>query len=424
MTKLDTSYWHERAIIILVMFGLSFWKTSVLENYLHGVSVADISLGLASILILIWFVVTKRDFNIYGHSIYPFYLLFVAVLSGGVLLLQTLGFFSEIEFFKSLLKIGYYIFISILLIGFLQNIPNDKIYDIVLNVLFVLSIIALYVFYALNSGLELPYGFLYHGSGENYIANNYYRGSDWVVAKGIFSEPSSMGIFLNLGLAYLWHTIGFFKERVGAVKYSVIILSIILTFSLTSYVLLFANLILLVKGRRNKELLKLSVLAVGVVIIVLFAVNGFELLERAISDRILEKVMSGTDNSTMVRLLGSWEVPLIIIQKHPILGVGLGNIGTFSEEIKGSLVYGLYGDDGYIVFAYVLGSLGIAGLIIFGGMLAILMKRNKKSGLIYLLSLFAHGGFVEPVIWIYYALYVNKKNEVYVNEQNNCSERM
>ena len=133
---------------------------------LEGISLGDITLALS--LLLLIKKITLNDLFILPKWSSSFLLLLWISLSGFYASTYPL-LFSFDEFIKSYLKILYYIFSIIIIAVCIRNFNQKMIGEMLLKVLFLHSILAIYI--AVNQNLmsafnfSLPYKFLWFGQG-------------------------------------------------------------------------------------------------------------------------------------------------------------------------------------------------------------------------------------------------------------------
>jgi len=330
--------------------------------------------------------------------------------------------FSEIEFLKSFAKLSFYGIGTILIGSYIRKMDKDTIGKAVLCILTLHAFIALYIYIAQLveqiSGTHLPHEFFWFGQGGPLTFGE--RLKPWEIggivlnkARGIFSEPSTFGIFQILGLAFLY-----FKSPAITQKHTwrsnVIFVSILLTFALSTYILLFVFLLILVlKQRKIKQLFSLTRLILGAVIVIfmLFAFAPLS-LPKVFYQRIIHRFVGfvqGHDRTGGVRVMGSWETAKEIIVKSPIFGSGLGNLDVAFKSTGRILYYAELVFKEAAIFnipAYVLGSMGIIGFVIFFLFIAYLVVRIPAAGAVFLVSLFIYGAFLGTTFWVFYILLV------------------
>lgn len=394
----------DKILVWCILGGAALSKSELLPLILPGVSIGDVLLALASCFILIRFSMGK--FKLVSHrGLFYCFCLWLCAFTGGVFLFMSPPpYFCELEFIKSFAKLSFYMIVATLLINYLRKVSGDIIYNCVLNILLISGLIAIYIYVVMALKIEIPYDFFWYGQPEHRITNSFYRATGFVVARGFFSEPSTMGIFMNLGLAFLYFSPNS-HIRISTWKHSIVVLSILLTFSLTSYFLLAINIFLYLLKHKNIQLRPLFIFSIIIILLVCLT-PIFEFFREAVIHRLFNKVFLGLDNSTMARLFGSWELPLKVMNDLHILGVGIGNLDTASSGMNYELMFeDMRGRQGYNIFAYVLGTMGIIGFGIFILFIADLIFGNPRVGIVFLASMFTTGTFLEPSFWIFYCLF-------------------
>jgi len=418
-------------IVWFALAGASLSKAMLIE----GISIGDVFFGWAAVTVLLSFAVRPHFLSIPKWFIYVVFLLILSVVGG----LFTSGYspfaFSGIEFWKSFAKLSFYGIGAILLCSYIRKMDAEVVGKAVLSILTLHALIALYIYLAellgQISGISLPYEFFWFGQGGPSMPGKSLV--PWVIdgivlnkARGIFSEPANFGIFQTLGLAFLYLRLSA-NIRSHPWKLNIIFVSLLLTFSLSAYALLFVFLLaLLLEQRRIRQLFFLlrTVLGVAVVIFLLFTLTPLR-LSNVFEERIIHRFVGfvrGDDRSGTARLIGSWDTAADIVSRSPIWGSGLGNLDVAFNSTGRKLVYVTGPDEQiklgasiYNIPIYVLGSLGIIGFSVFVLFIGNLVIRAPSASLVFLVSMFAAGTFLESPFWIYYVLlsinftYVYKK---------------
>jgi hypothetical protein len=310
--------------------------------------------------------------------------------------------FSDVEWAKSFLKLTYHLTAGFVFLLYLARADPARVERAVLNVLAAVSLIALYIYTVMTLRLPLPYAFFWFNQPAETIVNTFFaRGSGFVVARGMFSEPSFLGIFLNLGWAVcLFMTTG--APRGPWWKHLVVLTAILLTFSLSAYLLLLANVaaMLVAAGRRARRT-AVAVLVVGTAILIP-AVPQFA---EAIAGRAGE-VLGGRDPSANARVFGSWEPVRWYLRESPVIGVGLGQYDIAQARILTPLRYEqvIRDREGWNGLAYALGTTGVVGAAALVLVQIDLLVRNPIGGAFFAIMLFLRGDLLSLAVWVFYAL--------------------
>lgn len=180
-----------------------------------------------------------------------------------------------------------------------------------------------------------------------------------------FLDPNFAGTFLSFSLIFITNNLlskkisdikQFFTEnKTDLVSGSLILISIILTFSRSAYLMLFAGLFILLLIRR--KLLLIPLFLIPLILYLVFPpfserLNGVISLDKSASERIL-----------------SWEKGLTIFQQNPLFGVGFNNIRDAAERLNLNKTYSSDGGnsgagvDSSLIF--VMATTGIAGIAVF-----------------------------------------------------------
>jgi len=394
---------HEKIFIWILVGGAAF---SHAQFIIQGVSLADLFFACSLVICFLSLSMNGSLHYIPRCSIYIILLLIWALIGG--LLADSASFFafSKTEFVRSFVKLSFYGIGAVLLSSYIWKIEIDVIGKTVLNILTFNALIAIYIYIAMSFPIGLPYKFFWFRQGGPLTAG-YFGGfeSGLVRARGIFSEPSSLGIFQTLGLTFLYFKSHAIANKLNW-KYAAIIISILLTFSLSAYFLFGVMLIFFIlKLRHFKQLFSYTLI---IVLTLLFlATIMYNSFQETIVTRLIS-VFQGKDNSATVRLIATWEASIATINISPIFGSGLGNLESTIPAIGSGLKYKSIlteNSQGWNILAYVLGTMGIVGLFIFGLFIVNLIGRTPAAGTVFLCSMFATGRFLDPIFWIFYILF-------------------
>jgi hypothetical protein len=234
----------------------------------------------------------------------------------------------------------------------------------------------------------------------------------FVRAVGLASEPSRLGLLMSLALGYLLLGGRGAWRRPWAL--ALIVAAAGLSFSLAGYALLVPVLVLaLVRLFREEDAVRgraaAAILAVVLVAALLPPVRGT--LAGPIGRRA-ERFLSGRggDESARLRLIGSWDMALLLVERHPLSGVGLGHFDRRVPEIRARIPGGAALDDkvqGWNALAYVLATTGAVGLLSFILMAYRALRPRPALGLVFLLGMFADGTVLGPAFWVFLALYAD-----------------
>ena len=420
-SKKNTS---SKLALFLIFISPSLSQSLILE----GISLGDITLAL-SLLLLIKKITLNDLFILPKWSLLLFLLLLWISLSGFYASTYPL-LFSFDEFIKSYLKILYYIFSIIIIAVCIRNFNQKMIGEMLLKVLFLHSILAIYI--AVNQNLmsafnfSLPYKFLWFGQGG--IGEIGFDLDRWIVGgieviklRGIYGEPSLFGVQQIMGIAIL-----LFKfNEIFIRNYFKVFLILITAFLTISFSTIAAIIILFFISVINRNKLNLSLnkkrIIYGLPLMLLFFIFSTSgSMSKVFNDLILNRAVqvfgSGydRDRSAVMRMQGSYDTAMHIVKRSPIFGSGIGNVDVFFTNSGGQLTYltGLNGESITIsttihnIPLYLLGSTGYAGLIIF---LAILLFTVYQSGIwlssLFILCLASTGSLLTPAFWIFYMLY-------------------
>jgi O-antigen ligase len=383
---------------------------------LPGASLADIALGLFSAAALLGLV---RQVRAGDWPRLPAWAKWLAALwawaaVGGVChrLLET-EVFSTGEFLKSFAKLSFYAPAAVLLALALQRADVRKTAGTVLTAFAVAGALAIAIYVAMLAGVPLPWQALWgHGPDTAYFNEARWFGGAGSAgallrAQGLALEPSRLGYLQSMALGYVLLRPGA-EIRLG-LRVVVVVLSILLSFSLTGYALTLPILALALLARWRAGRVSANRRALLLVAAALLALLPLApTLYRAVVVRAAHGVSGSGDTSSRLRLLGNWEMTYRLLEENPVLGVGLGNYDVMARELQAFLFEGHFvtvDTQGWNAFAYVLATLGVPGLLLFGGLLGSALRGRGALALPFVLSMFADGTVLGAAFWVFFALY-------------------
>jgi hypothetical protein len=325
--------------------------------------------------------------------------------------------FSMAEFLKSLMHLFLVMSSSYLLWSFCRTLPEHLRHEVVLAFSLTTALVAVYLYLALLTGwLPGPRSWIDPNATENY----YLGTSTLFRARGFFGEPSELGLFQVLCAAYILCDPRPLTSRRGACL-ALILLSVILTFSISAYALALM-LLPLSAGRRafgrtplntsrrrptSRKALYLLLAIMSSLLIISLSVGPNPL--SALSGR-LARIAQGHDNSANLRLTASWEPTFAVTASSPFFGAGLGNLAAATEHFRADLPHGRLLDEsapeGWNMLSWVLGSMGFLGLLIWIALFGQLLGRHATLGVLLLLLMFASGAALEPLLWLFFTLFM------------------
>lgn len=410
-----------KIILYLLFFTPSLTKGLIAP----GIALSDITL-LTSVSLAFLFLRSKDFFIIPTWVFYGFFI-YLWILITAFFAYQYSIFFASDEFFKSFFKYSFY-FLSVSIISiFLKKIDIKIISKIMLNVVFINSIIGVYILFSQLlkdiTGIQIPYNFFWLGhDGPLSIGEDLDR---WTIGnimlvklRGQFGEPSLYAISQVLMLTFIYlKDEKLFKESLY--KISFVIFTLFLTVSLTAYFLIFL-LIVCIFIKDRKFFLTLKNIRIGVFSIMIFLIFAelspvapSKIFNQLILNRTSE-VIGGTDRSSVKRLYGSLDTASYVIERSPIYGSSLGNVDIFFDKSGGQLSY-ITGRDEQIdlqeavihnIPLYYLASLGYIGFFLFLGSLLFVIRASTFIGALpFLASLAATGTLLEASFWVLYLLF-------------------
>lgn len=217
----------------------------------------------------------------------------------------------------------------------------------------------------------------------------------------IFNEPSYLGIYLNFSLLVILELNKSYKviskkelNRVVAI----IILTLVLARSLIGVslflfiIFLYSDIFFKRDFFRNKIVIYI---AIGSAVIGAFFLN---------SDRIMN-IISFNDGSGNHRILGTYELGMLIYQNFPSTGIGLGQQKNFLDNTELVFQNHFYsqvigtGSGINNMFILVFFQLGIVGLSIYGLLLFHVFRRKRGIFLFLIISGFGWAFMFNPLYW-------------------------
>jgi hypothetical protein len=348
-----------------------------------------------------------------------------ALLGGVWLLARGEPAFSVLEFAKSASKLLFYSASAVLLAVVARGESEERLQRVVLVSFAVAAAIAVALYAALVAGVPFARD-LACGQASGPCNAAYYYELRWfgdssarglregvfVRAVGLASEPARLGHLMSLGLGYL------LLSRRPAWRHpwplALIAAAAVLAFSLAGYALLVPVLVLSLARlvREEGRVRRGAVVAVLAVVLVAAAVPPVRRTLEGPIGRRAHRLLSGRggDESARLRLLGSWDMALLLVERHPIVGVGLGHFDRHVPEISPRLPGGNALDDtvqGWNALAYILATTGTVGLLLFVLVCYRALRARPALGAVFLVGMFADGTVLGPAFWVFLALYAD-----------------
>jgi hypothetical protein len=345
-----------------------------------------------------------------------------ALMGGAWLAARGEPGFSVVEFAKSASKLLFYSTAAVLVASTARLEPEERVQRVVLWCFAAAAAVAVALYAGMVAGVpmarDLACGDAWPCNAAYYYERRWFGDSSprglregvFVRAVGLASEPARLGQLMSLALGYLLlGTRGAWRRPWPL---ALIAAAAVLAFSLSGYALLvpvlaLALLRLLREEGRVKRRVALAALAVVAVSAAVPPVRAT--LEGPISRRA-QRFLSGQggDESARLRLLGSWDMALLLVERHPVNGVGLGHFDRHVPEIKDQVPGGHALDEkvqGWNALAYVLATTGIVGVLLFALVCYLALRPRPALGLVFLLGMFADGTVLGPAFWVFLALY-------------------
>ena len=391
-----------------------------------GVAVADLLLAVSAL------VVTLRALRLKHRPSWPRWatplaLFWAWALLGGVV--RSLGTpfgFSRLEFAKSFAKLTFYGIVAVLVVWGLRRAAPERLREVLLTLLAVNAGLAILIYAAMLLWPQLPYDRFLPGS----LPSAFYFEQLWfgerppgpprelpvlLRARGLSSEPSHLGYVQAMGLGLLLLGRRGPTPRLG-LRLPLVVLSILLTFSLTAYALLAAVLLLasprLVTALRRSP--RAALLGGALLGGALLLPPVAQTLHRAIVVRTTRLLHGDVDDSSRLRIVGSWEMAFRMARDFPVLGTGLGNFETGLAAVREDLPGGeRLGPEtqGWNVVAHVLAVTGAVGLLLFLLFLAQLVPRGPALAALFFLGCIVQGSFLAAPFWVCWVAYLEPGGE-------------
>jgi hypothetical protein len=328
--------------------------------------------------------------------------------------------FSPLEFAKSLAKLLFYSLAAMLLTRVMRQAGPRETLRVAALSFAGAAAIAIAIYAAMYVRAPLPHR-LICGPLDPRCNAAYYFELRWfgqagvrsrldhvfLRAIGLAGEPARLGVLMGLALGYVLLTP---RLKTPVWPAAIIALAAILTFSLSAYALLLPVLalfgwrLLRAAGGRSRW----AWVAPAALVAVACLPPVSRTLHRSIvvrSQRILE---GRADSSSRMRVLGSWDMAVLLARPHPLPGVGLGNFDVRVRPVAELVPGGHMVDDrvqGWNALAYVLATTGVVGLVLFVLLGYVAMRPAPALGLVFLLGMFADGTVLGPAYWVFFALY-------------------
>jgi O-antigen ligase len=340
-----------------------------------------------------------------------------ALVGGAVHVLSGTELFSLLEFWKSVAKLSFYAVAAVVLALALRDSSSSAPARMVLTAFGAAGAVAIALYVAMRLGLPMPYRLLWgHGTEASYFSDLWWFGGQhearnvFLRAQGVTSEPSRLGYLQCMALAYLLLRPGA-RVRLG-LRLALIVVSLLLTFSLTAYGMLLpvVALALLTQwhGRRLEAQRRTLIVAAAVVVLLLPLAPT---IYKTVVVRAVRSFAGTSDTSSFLRVQGNWKMTYYLLETSPIVGVGLGNFDVVAWDMRAFLFDGyLISKDtqGWNVFAYVLATTGVPGLLLLLAMLVSAFRGRGRLAVPFVLGMFADGTFLGAAYWLFFALYTTE----------------
>jgi hypothetical protein len=393
-----------------------------------GVSVADVCLGVF-LLLSLWRL-RREPWTWPDWSPWLAGFCAWAVVSGAWSALADPAF-SGREYLKSLAKLLFYALSAVAVARAVRIEGLKTALRAAAVSLTVAAGLAIALYVAMRAQAPLPYDTVC-GSADPGCASAYYYELRWfgdnsprsfregvhVRALGLAGEPSRLGVLLGLGLGFLLLAR---RRHPPLAAAAVAAVAALLTFSLAAYALLLPVLALwavrLLRGGPGRRRWAWAALAALFAVALLPPVA--DTLRRSVVMRAQRIVEGRADASARMRVMGSWDLALLLARQHPLTGVGLGNFDVRVTDVA-PLVPGGHMVDGHVqgwnALGYVLATTGAVGFVSFLLLGYVAFRPAPALGLVFLVGAFADGTVLGPAFWVFFALYASAARETEVTE--------
>ncbi|ERM92718.1 hypothetical protein O163_03725 [Caldanaerobacter subterraneus subsp. yonseiensis KB-1] len=248
MGDLKEQQYYNRVSRFDKLIILCFLVGSFLYSYsFYDVNLSELFYILDLGLILLYIVILREkvSINILDGISFLFLLFLIWMFINTLIQVNYNVNFNIEEMSKTLFHLLFYIVLYLLVKAYLSSFDRCKFNyfnEIFFNILFVVSIISLYIYIGILTKGLLPYDFFWTGIKAPF--DNYLLYGIVPRSRGIFSEPAALGYYLNMGLAYILFRTNYSYFKHYEFKLTIVVINILMTLSLSSYLLLLSILVL------------------------------------------------------------------------------------------------------------------------------------------------------------------------------------
>ena len=271
--------------------------------------------------------------------------------------------------------------------------------------------IGIYGAVAASTEWGLPYRFLWAGTGRGEAGTRIAPEGMAAVhrVRGVAGEPTYFGWFQAAGLGLVLLK-GGARRRGISVRVSLVVAAIVASLSLVGIGLLAVGAGLAALSRRWPPGALVRSLAPGLAacaILVLLVPPARAAMATRLVDRVAALAVARPDPSASVHLVGSWELAAAVLRVSPWLGSALGNYDVALDELGAAMS----GDPtrrpeeiGWNAFAFVAGSLGPIGLLLFVLLLGVIGRRDPWAGLLLATAAWGNSTVLGAPFWVLFLL--------------------
>lgn len=398
------------APLLVAAAGAPFGETFVLR----GASVADLALATACGLALMGRMSRPSWSRVHRPLLLAAFSLLGWVLLDAALV-ALLGPFvlSPVELARSLAKLLFYLGATLLLVSvaWKDRDASRFLRGPFLTVLALHAGVGVYGAVAASTEWGLPYRFLSAGTGRGEDATRIAHEGMAAVhrVRGVAAEPTYFGWFQATGLGLVLLKAAP-RRRGLSMRVTLVVAAIVGSLSLVGIGLLVIAVGLVALSRRWPPGALVRCVAPGLVacaVLALLVPPERAAMATRLVDRVVALAAGRPDPSSSVHLVGSWELAAAVLRVSPWLGSALGNYDLALHEVGAAMS----GDPtrapeeiGWNAFAFIAGSLGALGLLLFVLLLGVVGRRDPWAGLLMAAAAWGNSTVLGAPFWVLFLL--------------------
>jgi hypothetical protein len=381
-----------RFVVITALSAVIFGPYRLLQTQLY---VGDVFLALSAVSACI--LSSGRMKRLPSYLVWGCIFLVVAALGGYTYLLHPPIWFNPVRFITSLIRLGLMLVLSAPIAMAIGEYNDRQAVHRTINAVVVAhAIVGLVLYAAAQFGLNTTLG-----------ASVVYEGAI-TRARGLMDEPANFGAFQAFGFAWLLLAPPL-RRRNRILGQGLVCVSIVASLSLVGIAIAVATVVaastraggvLSAQGNirsRSRRLVTIALIAGGILV-----GPGFGAPVRQATFGRAMKALRGKDASATARVTGSWAPTQVMLDRAPITGSSLGNLGSGALAALPELVNAGLREDRFSwnAVALVAGSTGLAGLIAWMAMVLSLYRTRRGGALIVVAWMFGTSVIQLPTLWI------------------------